>query len=88
MTGPRETGFRGWRFPDAPVPEEARGRWCVVSVEGLAEDRETALVHVLFLDAAGKVAGGRFHPRRGTGRGVCFVPPWARSARLDAWSSA
>ena len=84
MTEPEEFGFRGWRFPDAPVPAEARGRWCVVSVEGLAAAVPAeAVLRVDFLDAAGALAGERLHLRRATGRGVCFVPPGARSARLE-----
>lgn len=85
MTGPEEFGLRAWRFPDAPVPAEARGRWCAVSVEGLAAaTAQGALARVEFFDAAGAAAGGRFHLRRTARRGVCFVPPEARSARLEA----
>lgn len=84
MTGPEEFGLRAWRFPDAPVPAEARGRWCVVRVEDAAATIPTAaLAHVDFLDAAGEPAGGRLHLRRGARRGVCFVPPRAAVARLE-----
>ncbi|MBD0273622.1 MAG: hypothetical protein ICV73_17055, partial [Acetobacteraceae bacterium] len=84
MTGPEQSGFRAWRFPDSQVPAEARGRWCVVSAEGAAAAfPKSALAHVDFLDAAGRLAGGRLHLRQATGRGVCFVPPGTRSARLE-----
>ena len=84
MTAPEEFGPRAWRFADSPVPADARGRWCVVSAQGSAAAAPgLALMRVDFLDAEGKLAGGRLHLRRSTGRGVCFVPPGTRSARLE-----
>lgn len=86
MTGWREIGFRAWRFAEMPVPAEARGSWCVVSVEGLAAaERTAALTHVDFLDAAGELLGGRVHLSRATGRGTSFIPAGARSARLEVF---
>lgn len=84
MTGPEEFGLRAWRYPDSPVPAAARGQWCAIAVEGLTTAvSEPVLAHVDFSDAAGGLAGGRLHIRRRTGRGVCFVPPGTRSARLE-----
>lgn len=82
--GPEEFGIRSWRFAATPVPAEARDRWCEVSMHGpAAAVPAAALAHVDFLDAAGWPAGGRLHLRQTTRRGVCFVPPGARSARLE-----
>jgi GT2 family glycosyltransferase len=88
LTAPRQFGFRAWRDADKPVPAEARGRWCVVSAEGLAAaTRRVALARVEFLDAVGEGTGGRLYLRKGTGRAVCFVPPIAERARLEVLGS-
>lgn len=86
MTGLPGLGPRAlWHVVDAPVPAHARGRWCVISAEGLAAPK-TVLTHVDFLDATGRSAGGRLHLREAAGavrRGVCFVPAGARRASLQ-----
>lgn len=84
MTGLQQLGFGAWCLTPASVPAEARGRWCTVSASTPGVPR-AALVHVDFLDAAGKPAGGRLHLSKRARQGVCFVPAGADRTRLGIW---
>jgi GT2 family glycosyltransferase len=77
-----------WSLADTPVPQTARGCWCIVSCDFCLG--KSALIRIEFLDIAGmRVAGlhcklernGKF----GNPYGICYIPAEAERARPEVW---